>query len=73
MRRLKLLVLAAMLTAAMLATSATPASAEWIQNPTSGEYWYCDYYLDGYYWCWVPSYGGWTGAIPGWQYLPGGG
>jgi hypothetical protein len=72
MRRVQLLVLAAVLTAAMLATSAAPASAEWIQNPVSGEYWNCDYYSDGYYWYYVPSYAGWTRAVPGWQYLPGG-
>ncbi len=67
MRRVRLLVLAVVLMAAMLATSAAPASAEWIQNPTSGEYWSCGYYADGY-WCYVPSYGDWVRTVPGFQY-----
>jgi hypothetical protein len=59
--------------AVMLCASAAPASAgEYIQHPYTGAYWYCDYYSDGYYWCYVPSYG-WTMAKPGWQYGPLGG
>jgi predicted small secreted protein len=73
MRRVRLLVLALVSVATSLALSNAPAGAqEYIQNPASGEYWYCGYYSDGY-WCWVPSYGGWIMAVHGWQYLPPGG
>jgi|GEM_PF-4103619 len=69
-RKVTLLILVVLLVSFV---AAAPASAEWIQNPTSGEYWYCDYYSDGYYWCYVPSTGNWLRAVPGWQYLPPGG
>lgn len=73
MRRVKLLVLVAVLAVVMLVVSVAPAGAqEYIQNPASGEYWYCGYYSDGY-WCYVPSYGDWIRAVPGFQYLPPGG
>jgi len=73
-RRVRLLVLATLLAAAMLATSALPASAEWIDHPlpTAG-YWWCDYYQDGgpyegySYWC-MDEYDNWFRARPGWQY-----
>jgi Spy/CpxP family protein refolding chaperone len=56
MRRIKLLVLAALLAAAMLATSAAPASAEWIQHPMTGNWWWCDYY-GSEYWCYAQNLG----------------
>jgi hypothetical protein len=58
MRRARLLVVAALLAVAMLAISAMPASAEWIDHPYPGVgYWWCDWYYDGgiyegyTYWC----------------------
>lgn len=71
---MKKITLIVALIAIMLMSFAPAASAgEYIANPVSGEYWYCDYYSDGYYWCYIPSAGMWTHAKPGFQYGPLGG
>jgi hypothetical protein len=69
MRRVKLLVLAVVLTLAMWATSALPASAQgytgWIEHPyPSAGYWWCEY-SGGAYWCQDES-GNWFPANPNW-------
>jgi uncharacterized protein (DUF2062 family) len=65
---MKKITLIVALVAVMLMSFAPVASAgEYVANPVTGEYWYCDYYSDGY-WCWVPSMGSWIHAAPGFQY-----
>ena len=70
MPRVKVLVLVAVLTAAMLTTSAGNASAQgytgWIEHPyPSAGLWYCDWYGDAY-WCWSSNNGQWVPANPNW-------
>lgn len=82
MRRAKLLL--GIVTVAMLVAGTSPAAAqEWIQHPTVGAWWWCDYYYDGgpyegyTYWCYAPDVAtgeySWLRAKPGWQYGPLGG
>jgi hypothetical protein len=65
------------LVAAMVITSAVPASAQeegqWFYHPNSGNYWWCAYYGERY-WCYT-ELGIWMGAhspemmqyVDGWQ------
>jgi hypothetical protein len=72
MRRVRLLVLASIMVAAMLATSSAPASAgEWVAFPATWAW--CEYDAYGTYWCYLENDQVWTRVNPNWQSAPGGG
>jgi hypothetical protein len=67
MRRVRLLVIAALLTllASSEALAYTP-QGEWVDNPYPGDNpFYCDYY-GSEYWCYAANGGQWFRANPGW-------
>ena len=70
MRRVKLLMLA-LVAVAMLVAGSSPAVAQgWVQHPMTGAWVWCEYY-GSEYWCWFEDtqtgIGTWTRALPGWQ------
>ena len=47
----------------LLTSYATVASADTWYHPNSGDYWDCNYYEDGRYWCYTYGWGTWIQAV----------